>query len=183
MRRRGCGCGWRLGTSSRVSVRQTPSTVVRGLVCVVRCLSVCLIQTGANGGCEKENSQREKACRVFFCILSIPRTFKLVLHNWGGKQRLISMRKRQTAVRELRVLMVAAMLGMLSALLAVDAAEPPRSMLPRSASLELDDVSWLHEPSEAVLHAGRHRGLLWRYAPSRNSPWLSLLWLSLPWLS
>ena len=173
MRRRGCGCGWRLGTSSRVSVRQTPSTVVRGLVCVVRCLSVCLIQTGANGGCEKENSQREKACRVFFCILSIPRTFKLVLHNWGGKQRLISMRKRQTAVRELRVLMVAAMLGMLSALLAVDAAEPPRSMLPRSASLELDDVSWLHEPSEAALHAGRRRDVLWRYSPSRYSPWLS----------
>jgi hypothetical protein len=56
-----------------------------------------------------------------------------------------------------RVLMVRTMLGRVTAILAVSAAEPPRSMLPRSASLELDDVSWLHEPSEAALHAGRHR--------------------------
>ena len=57
--------------------------------------------------------------------------------------------------------MVLTIVGMVYALLAVNAADPPRSMLPRSASLELDDVSWLHEPSEAALHAGRHRDLLW----------------------
>ena len=47
---------------------------------------------------------------------------------------------------------------------AVSAAEPPRSLLPRSASLEQDDVSWLHEPSEAALHAGRRRDALSLFA-------------------
>ena len=54
----------------------------------------------------------------------------------------------------LKASMVSALSGFL---LAANAAEPPRSMLPRSASLEPDDVSWVHETSEAALHAGRHR--------------------------
>ena len=60
--------------------------------------------------------------------------------------------------------MVRTSLTLLSALLAVSAAEPPRSLLPRSASLEQDDVSLLHEPSEAALHAGRRRDALSPFA-------------------
>ena len=42
MRRLGCVCGRRLGTGSRVSVRQTTNLVVRGLGRAFLCLSVCL---------------------------------------------------------------------------------------------------------------------------------------------
>ena len=51
---------------------------------------------------------------------------------------------------------VRALGAVLGLLLAVSAVEPPRSLLARSASLEPDDVSWLHEPAEAALHSGRH---------------------------
>ena len=60
--------------------------------------------------------------------------------------------------------MVRTSFKLVSALIAVSAAEPPRSLLPRSASLEQDDVSWLHEPSEAALHAGRRRNALSLFA-------------------
>ena len=60
--------------------------------------------------------------------------------------------------------MVRTSFKLVSALVAVSAAEPPRSLLPRSASLEQDDVSWLHEPSEAALHAGRRRDALSLFA-------------------
>ena len=73
--------------------------------------------------------------------------------------------------------MVRTSLATVSALLAASAAEPPRSLLPRSASLQQDDVSWLHEPSEAALHAGRRRDALSLFAHG-NSPWLHLAWLS-----
>ena len=73
--------------------------------------------------------------------------------------------------------MVRTSFKLVSALIAVSAAEPPRSLLPRSASLQQDDVSWLHEPSEAALHAGRRRDALSLFAHG-NSPWLHLAWLS-----
>jgi len=60
--------------------------------------------------------------------------------------------------------MVRTSFKLVSALIAVSAAEPPRSLLPRSASLQQDDVSWLHEPSEAALHAGRRRDALLLFA-------------------
>ena len=67
--------------------------------------------------------------------------------------------------------MVRTSLAIASAVLAMSAAEPPRSLLPRSASLEQDDVSWLHEPSEAALHAGRHHDALSLFTHSTLTTW------------